>query len=233
MKKKMIRNIALAVVLLLLGIVIALQFKSTTFNKQAAEYDNKRTEELKDELIQQKKNNDILAERNAELIKEITDYESQQGGANAALENIQKELLRARLIGGLVDVKGKGLVVTIKNSKLYFVEDLDILKLLNELRASGAQALSVNNERVVATTEIRTAGNYIMVNGKQQVSPFIIKAIADPDKLENSLKIIGGIVEELQAYFKITLQKSDNITIPKLRDDSTSLNTDMLTPTAQ
>ncbi|MFA6308222.1 MAG: DUF881 domain-containing protein [Clostridia bacterium] len=230
MSKKMITNISLAMVLLLLGCVISLQFKSTSNNKQIAAYDNKRTDELKDELIQEKKNNEILTDKNNELQKEITAYESKQGGEDTVLLNMRKELLKAKLLGGLIAVKGKGITVTIDNTAVYFVEDLDILKVLNELRASGAQAMSVNNERIIATSEIRTAGNYIMVNGRQLIAPFEIKAIADPDELENSLKIIGGIVEELQAYFKVTVSKSDEITIPKIRDDSTSLNTNMLTP---
>jgi uncharacterized protein YlxW (UPF0749 family) len=230
MNKKMITNISLAMVLLLLGCVISMQFKSTSNNKQIAAYDNKRTDELKDELIQEKKNNEILTDKNNELQKEITDYESKQGGADTVLLNMRKELLKAKLLGGLIAVKGKGITVTIDNTAVYFVEDLDILKVLNELRASGAQAMSVNNERIIATSEIRTAGNYIMVNGRQLIAPFEIKAIADPDELENSLKILGGIVEELQAYFKVTVAKSNEITIPKTRDDSTSLNTNMLTP---
>ncbi len=217
MKKKMIRNISLAMVLLVLGAVISLQFKSTSYNKELAAYENKRSDELKDELIQEKKNNDLLSDKNAELLKEIASYESKQGGANTALQNAKDDLSKASILGGLVAVKGKGIIVTIKDTAYYVVEDVDILKVINELKASGAQAISINDERIVATTEVRTAGNYIMVNGQQLVSPYEIKAIADPVGLENSLKIIGGIVEELQAYFKVTIEKSDNIKIPKWR----------------
>ena len=59
---------------------------------------------------------------------------------------------------------------------------------------------TVKDERIIATTEIRRAGRYIMVNGQQTLAPYVIKAIADPEKLEHSLKIMGGVFEKLEAY---------------------------------
>ena len=51
-----------------------------------------------------------------------------------------------------------------KGDGLSTVYDEDILDVINELRAAGAQAISINDERIVATTEIRKVDPYIMIN---------------------------------------------------------------------
>ena len=116
------------------------------------------------------------------------------------------------------------------------VEEGDILDIINELRAIGAQEISVNEERVVATTEVRQVGNYedgtyIVINGVRMKPPFVIKAISDPEKIERSLTMIGGVVEKLEKFgLKISIKQHDNIIIPKVRDDGSVLKYDMLTP---
>jgi uncharacterized protein YlxW (UPF0749 family) len=228
---KAYRNVAITLVCIILGTMLAWQYKSINFNLKAASLDNKRIEDLKDELILEKRNNDDLRNRNSELEKSNKEFENAQGQIDKTAEVINKELERARTIAGLTDVKGKGIIITLENTELGQVDDSDILDVLNELRASDAQAISVNDERIIATSEVRVGGSYILINRKQTVAPFVIKAIADPDKLENSLKMLGGVIEKLNEYqIKVTIIKSDNIVIPKVRDDGSVIKTDMLTP---
>ena len=109
----------------------------------------------------------------------------------------------------------------------------NLLNVVNELRASDAQAISVNGERIVALSEIREAGKkYFMINGKQVIAPFEIKAIADPQKLEHTLKMLGGVVSTLESIYqlKVDVKKVDDIVIPKVRNDGTVLKTDLLKP---
>lgn len=223
------RTVAITLICILLGIMVAWQYKSINYNSKMASLENKRAEDLKDQLINEKKKTDELRKRNDELEKENRDYENARGDDTKTVENLKKELERARTVAGLLDVKGKGIVITIDNNDLVNVDDTDILSVLNELRASDAQAISVNDERIVSTSEIRVAGRYIMVNNKQMLAPFVIKAIAEPDKVERALKMIGGVVERLEAYqLKVDVKQSDNIVIPKL--DSAQIKTNLLTP---
>jgi len=73
----------------------------------------------------------------------------------------------------------------------------DLLKLVNELNAAGAEAIAINDERIIATTEIRNAGNYIVINTNRYSAPFEIKAIGNPDTLEAALKLLGGVADDL------------------------------------
>lgn len=226
---KTYRNIAITLACIILGLMLAWQFKSITYNSKMTSLENKRESELKDMLLSERNKTDELVKRNSELEKENQAYESARGDDTKTVENLKKELERARVIAGLIDVRGKGIIITIDRNEVVNVDDTDILSVLNELRASDAQAISVNDERIVATTEIRVAGKYIMINNKQMLAPFVIKAIAEQDKVERALKMIGGVVERLEAYqLKVDVKQAENILIPKL--DSSLVKTNLLTP---
>jgi len=224
-------TIALTVVCLILGTIISWQLSSVKNNRATTSVQNQRLEDVTDELLVTKKNYDDLVKRNEELKSENLKYEDIRGNTNKETAALTTELERVRMVAGLVDVQGKGVVVTLADGKTDSVIDQDILDVLNELRASDAQAISVNDERVVAMTEVRIAGKYIMINSRQMVSPFVIKAIANPDKIEHSLRIIDGVIEKLQTYgLTVSVEKSNKIVIQKVVDDGTVIKSDLLTP---
>ena len=227
---KITRNIALMVVCIILGVMLALQYKSVNYNQSMASFENMRLDELKNELITMQNQKNSLQERLAELEDENQTYAKVKAGDSEASQQIQNSLKKARIFAGLETVKGEGIIVTLDNYASIMVMDYDILNIVNELRASGAQAISVNDERIVAMTEIREAGPYVMINGRQFKAPFTIKAIADPDDLEHSLTLIGGVVEILEEdLLNVTIKKEDEVVINKFVDDGTTIKTDLLT----
>jgi len=228
---KLTRNIALMMVCILLGIMLAWQYKSINYNQSMALFQNKRLDELKDDLIKMQNQKNDLQDRLKQAEQENQTYEKVKAGDSEAAKQIQNDMQKARIFAGLVDVKGKGLIVTLDNNAYLYVEDTDILNVVNEMRAAGAQAISVNDERIVAMTEIRAAGEYVMINGKQMVAPYVIKAISDPENLERSLRLIGGVLEPIQnAQLKVSIKQSDNIEILKFVNDGTSIKTNLLAP---
>lgn len=221
------KSLSITMISLLLGVIISWQYKSVVDNRKLQNNENIRLEDLKDEIITEKKNNEDLRKIVTQLEKERLDVERDMGDRGLIENNLKKELAIARLVAGLTDVKGKGIEVELDHTFDGQVTDADILSVINELRASEAQAISVNDYRIVASSEIRKGGNYIIVNGRQVSRPFIIKAIADPDKLENALKMVGGVAETLGFYgIKYTIEKKEEIFIPKV--DSTVIRTDYL-----
>ena len=78
------------------------------------------------------------------------------------------------------------------------IHDDDVLKVVNELWASGAEAISVNNHRVSIGTSFRCVGPTILVDGARIASPVVIRAIGDPDTLQGGLDIPGGILAQLR-----------------------------------
>jgi uncharacterized protein YlxW (UPF0749 family) len=224
------KSIGIALICIILGVMISWQYKSINYNLKANTFQNKRTEELKDELIRLQNTNSDLLKRLEELQAENKEYENAKAGDEVVMKNLET----ARIFGGLVDVTGKGVIITLDNTDYMSVEGEDILSVVNELRASDAQAISVNGERIVAMSEIRSAPPYIMINGRQLTAPFIIYAIGDPEKIEHSLKMINGVIEHLQNFqINVDLVQSDNISIPAVRDDGSIIKTDLLTPVKQ
>lgn len=229
---KATRNISITIICILLGTILAWQYQSVNVQKSLASLENKRADELKDDLIKLQNTNAELRKRLTQVEDENRKFETASIDENELAKKFEKDLKEARIFAGLTDVKGNGIIVTLEDNGPDMVQDGDILSVLNELRASGAQALSVNDERIVAMSEVREAGKYIMVNGKQMVSPFVIKAISDPEVLDRSLRLIGGVLDKLENDFhlKVTVKQSNDILIPKIKSDSSSLKNNLLTP---
>ena len=141
---------------------------------------------------------------------------------------MRKEKEQLRAFAGLTPMRGPGVVVTVDDSKrpstpgenanLYIIHDEDILKVINELRASGAEALAVNEQRLIATSEIRCVGPTLLVNDVKYSPPYEISAIGDPKTLEAALRLRGGVVETLQFWgVQIQIKQQDELLIPAYR----------------
>ncbi len=145
-------------------------------------------------------------------------------------ERVEEELFNAKAVSGILPVEGPGVQITLADAtdttdpaefsvvESGLVHDYDILYLLNELRAGGAEAISIGSgkieERVVATTFIRCTGPTVVVNGQKLTAPFVVKAIGDPQILYDSLLMRGGIIEQLKRYgLMITLSKEERLKI--------------------
>jgi len=211
-------QISIAIVLLFLGMMIAVQVRATRQAEQNVP--TARVQELTTRLKEVKEERDSL-------VIEVDDLRTKlnQVSAGGASQAIRDELAKARMEAGVLPVKGMGVEVTMNDSpkeiqpgedpNLYILHEEDLLKVVNELRAGGAEAMSINGQRILATSEIRCAGNTILVNTKKVVPPITILATGNPDTLKSGLEIKGGIFEQLKYWGLVaTVEKSDDITIP-------------------
>ena len=229
---KTFKIISLTAVCLILGTIISWQYRSVKMNQVLAQYEKKNVSEIIDELLIEKNNNENLKQRIQELQREVDTFKAGETGVKENVEALEKSVQAARIKAGLETVKGAGLIITIEAGGIKTVEDRHIEELINELKASDVQAISVNDERIVAMSEIRKAGDYIMVNWNQLVPPYTIKAIGHPDNMERSLKLLGGVLEKYQYFeFKTALKKEENVVIPAIREEY--IRIDRLTPVEQ
>ncbi len=229
---KTFKIISLTAVCLILGVIMSWQYRSVKMNQVLAQYEKKNVSEIIDELLIEKNNNENLKQRIQELQREVDTFKAGETGVKENVEAMELSVKAARIKAGLETVKGSGLIITIEAGGLKTVEDRHIEELINELKASDVQAISVNDERIVAMSEIRKAGDYIMVNGNQLVPPYTIKAIGHADNMERSLKLLGGVLEKYQYFeFKTTLKKEENVVIPAVREEYIKI--DRLTPVVQ
>lgn len=122
-------------------------------------------------------------------------------------------------------LQGPGVEVTVADSakplqrgedpNIAIVHNDDLLRLVNELRSAGAEAVAINDQRLVASSEIACAGSTILVNKTRLVPPFDVRAIGNPDTMYAALTMRGGIVEYLQFYgIQVKISKESNVLIP-------------------
>jgi uncharacterized protein YlxW (UPF0749 family) len=136
-------------------------------------------------------------------------------------------LKQADAFAGLTAVQGPGLVVTLTDGKHppgapvaailpTMIHDTDINQTVNELKAAGAEAICVNDQRLVSTTPIRCAGPTVFVNNVPEPAPFVIRAIGKADTLQKALNLPGGISESLRAMdpTMLTMRTETHIVVP-------------------
>lgn len=219
--KKGIAQISIGVVCMVMSFFLVLQIKTVRLNNDSTYPSQIRTAQTQELLRLEKEKNEALNKQVMEYKDEIYEYQTQ---ANAD-EIIIKNLRNAEILAGLVSMQGTGVEVIVDDGdvantqnideNLYVVHQEDILKIINELRAAGAEALSINDQRILATSEIRCAGNTVSINNTRVAAPFVIKAIGDPAQLESGLKMRGGIYDELSPWIKIEVKKvEDSMVIP-------------------
>lgn len=226
------RSIALALVCLSLGLILTWQYKSINNSETVTGLENLREDQLKDELIQLQDDYADMLERFTELKNENEEIKEQGMNENDIRDRLNKELVEVKTFAGMLDVTGAGLLINMKEGSTFSIQDDDLLQLINELRSADAQAISINDERIVAMTEIRSVSSlYIMINGNRYTSPYEIKVIGDPQKMENSLNMIGGVMDDFKGLdFQISIEKSDSIVIKGVKDDGSVIKTDLLIP---
>ncbi|HHU51308.1 MAG TPA: DUF881 domain-containing protein [Firmicutes bacterium] len=115
------------------------------------------------------------------------------------------EVRSLRMASGLYPLKGEGIEVILTDASRelrafedpnLFIIHYDHLELLiNELWAAGAEAISINGERIATRTGLSCAGTTILVDTKRIAPPYIIKAIGDQKTLKAALTMPGGYVQ--------------------------------------
>ncbi|MBR3720691.1 MAG: DUF881 domain-containing protein, partial [Clostridia bacterium] len=139
-------------------------------------------------------------------------------------EVLKDELKLSEMYLGKRDVQGEGIIITLKDTDNKQIVSEDLLSLVNELRLAGAEAISINDERIVSRTDIvNIESRFIMINGKRMNSPFVIKAIGNKKYLESSITIKGGFIDEMEANEKsVAYEVSDKVIINKTTIDYSS-----------
>ena len=197
-------QIALALVCVILGLMLAVQFRTTNGIRNTVNM--QRVEDMAQRLAQSEQDKD-------DLQKELQMYRKEGGVAG-----LEQELTKAEMHGPGISITisdGKKTPTNGESANLYLIHDEDLLKVINELRASGTEAISINDQRVIATSEIRCAGPTISVNNTRSAEPFEIKAIGDARTMQSALMMKGGVVETLGFWgIDVRINQQKDITIP-------------------
>lgn len=225
MKRKI--AIMLGVVCFLLVIAISTQVKTienvtkeigTTLNDNG---------DLIDEVLSWQSNYNNLYKKLEEAEKKLEKVRTEAITDNKEDLEAGEQIKENNKLLGLTEVKGSGVIITLDDNRnvnpeevyninTYLVHEQDLLQIVNELFNTGADAISINGQRVVSTTSIMCDGTITRVNDEKVGVPITIQAIGYPSALYYNLKRPQGYLDIMESQGVIvTIETSDNITIPK------------------
>lgn len=220
-------KIALAIVCIILGFVISMQFKSVKNTPGSGMISTQKAHQLAIELSKLRDDKIQLNEELTSLERRLKEYELSESDENLIIKNLKNDLDRYQLYSGYKPAIGPGITVLVEDpigegyggsegSFIMYNYDI-ILALINKLNAAGAEAISINNQRYISTTEIYYTSNSILINQVPTNPPFIINAIGNPDTLEAALNMRYGIVWEMRQYYglQVNISKETIVEVPR------------------
>jgi len=141
---------------------------------------------------------------------------------------INSQIEEIKLYNGFTDVRGPGIMLRISDNinedenldiMERIVHDVDIVVLLNDLKAAGAEAIEINGKRITNMSEVICAGPLIRVNNEVIPAPFVIIAIGDMDELYDAVTMEDTYAYELMDVYgmEVVAIKGYNLTVRKIR----------------
>lgn len=215
MNGKITMTISIGCTALILTMVMFTQFK-TVGETDITAIETMRETELRAELASWKSKYEEIETKIEEREKTIGEYNSELENNQNSLKILENEVKEAESYLGYTALKGEGIVVTLKDNEIYNIDHTDLLRLVNELKVAGAEAVSINDERIIGASEITEINNrIIVVNTKRIAGPYVVKAIGDKKYFESALTIKGGYIDEITESGKdIEYNVQDNIVVP-------------------
>lgn len=176
-------------------------------------------ESIKKELLELEK---IERQKQEELIV----MESISKGDDNIIDVLNLDLEKNKTYSGATELEGPGIEISMYDNQekrdWFFdinrdlIHDVDILNILNDLRIAGAEAISINGERVMSTSEIKCGGPIISINDKSSGTPFVIKAIGDSKLLTAAVTASGTNGDILKNVYNkgFDIEVKDRVIIP-------------------
>lgn len=203
-------QLSLTILCFVLGLLLMAQFRTQRMTSRALL--SASTADQLAIISSLVENNARLREEMEALEEQLSEY--QQATGRAVLGPLVEELNKVKIINGLVEVSGSGVEVSIDGP----IGVLDVQDLINELRNVGAEALTINGERltlysVVASTE----AGAITVNATQLSRPYILQAIGQPETMETALLRRGGLIATLERNYEglaVSLIRREKMVLP-------------------
>ena len=214
-KRQLIIASVLGIMCFLTVYLICIQFK-TVDNIDVTELETMRENELRTALADWKsKYEEVITEYEATKEK-IQEYNNKIEDDEKAGELLADDLENSKMLLGLTDVEGAGVIITITDNSEKQVDSTDLLDLVNELNSAGAEAISINGQRIVPMTDIFDVNDFVVIKEKRVTSPYVIKAIGDVTYLQSALSIKKGYLDEHKTTgYTISIKSDEKITINK------------------
>lgn len=227
------KQFELLIVCITTGFIIGYSYNHAKDNNMSSSLNSQlfaQEDSYREDLIEQQERNKELAEESNRLQEKIREYEKKFASSENEYEQLVEEAEDLRLLLGSVTGEGKGVRVTLQDGEYdpasvnpndYIVHESHVFKVLNELKISGAQAIAINGQRLMANSFIQCNGPVITIDGKHHPAPFVIEAVGDSATLSASLNLKGGIIHQLlNENIVVTLEENQKLVMPKVNEEN-------------
>ncbi len=198
--------VSLSVVSMALGFLLAVQYRQyqDAVTSGVVVVNDPEQRKLQYELNALNRTSATLQREISLTSSRLTSYENQTAGSSREMRRVEQRLEAERILSGTTPVEGPGVRVTLMdgqglNTEQVLTHDWDVRQVINELFTAGAEAVSINGYRVVATSGIYCTGPVVRINNHSIGAPFLIEAIGNSQTLSSALNISGGILDILRA----------------------------------
>ena len=219
-KEKKVLAISIGLCCFVLVAVMTMQFKVVNIT-DITSIENMRESELREELANWKEKYNEINEKYEDISGKIEEYEQESSSDTKTSELLSNELEQINMSLGKTDVEGEGIIITLKDSNENYIKAENLLLIVNALKLAGAEAISINEQRIINMTDIVDINNsFIKINGQRILSPYVIRAIGNQTYLESGLSGNGGYVDRLQKEGQdINIEKSKKVQILKYENE--------------
>ncbi|WP_335984274.1 MULTISPECIES: DUF881 domain-containing protein [Streptomycetaceae] len=208
-------QLIVAVLLFVLGLGLAIQVRTTSDDNSTLR--GARQEDLVRILTELDNRGQRLQDEKRGLENQRSELETSSDQAAEALKQTQEKARELGVLAGTVAAQGPGITLTVRDPHGQ-VEADSLLDTVQELRAAGAEAIQVNNVRVVSDTYFTDGTDSVLVDGHQLAQPYVFKVIGNPPDLEPALNIPGGVVQTLEKeQASADVVRSQKIVVDALR----------------
>lgn len=222
-KGKIIMIVTVGIACFALMLIMTMQFKIVN-ETDITSIENMRAAELRTELANWKLKYDETNQKYEETVDKIEEYKQTKQSNYETGKLVDKELQQVNITLGKTDLQGEGIEIIIRETENEEIEKVtadDLLLIVNALKQAGAEAISINDERIINMSDVfDISGAFIKVNGQRILPPYIIKAIGNPSYLESALIGNGGHVDDMRKIGQdISIEKPNKVEILKYNDE--------------
>lgn len=218
--KKFGKALVFGILCLILTFAITVQLRVSSLSESESSQ-TKITDKLKDEIFRLNDENVKLAEKFQNTTSELDDARNQAAQNDSSSKDISELIKRYTIVSGKTDVTGQGIIIKYKPSDNEAKADIvkDLRDIVNEIKNAGAEAIEINNQRIVGTTAIEMVKNKIEINDTEVSENFIIKAIGDSNLMYSGLIRPGGTIENIrESGVSIEINSENTIKINKYNE---------------
>ncbi len=210
----------LSVTALVLGLMLG--FAAVT-NQERQRVGRELPNEIRYGAIDLQKNYIELQGEVNRLRAQVSSFEKATAQENEESKLIQESLEKYKVAAGLTELRGPGITVVLRDSKRddllpggNIIHDVDLLRVINDLWAAGAEAIAINGQRLVGSSPIRCVGPSVQINYVPTAAPITIQALGESIELERGMALPGGPIEELIQTdpTMVSIERVDKMTLP-------------------